>query len=70
MTDEPTWKPDNEQAIRNIIRATVAAGGAIDPKELPHIVRARLEGQVSGDVDIDAYIKSVLEQMKKAGELK
>ena len=63
------WKPDHEEAIRNIIRATVSASGAVKPEELPHIVRNRLSGQVSGKTDVDAYIRSVLEEMKKAGDV-
>jgi len=67
MSDKK-WQPDKEEAIRNIIRATVAASGSIKPEELPHLVRTRLEGQVSGDVNLDSYIQSVLDEMKKPGK--
>lgn len=68
MTDKK-WQPDMEETIRYIIRATVSASGAVDPEELPHLVRSRMQGQVSGDVDVDDYVKSVLAKMKKAGEI-
>lgn len=67
MTDK-NWKPDTEETIRKIIRSTVSASGGIDADELPHLVRTRLKGQVSGDVDVDAYIKSVLKEMREAGD--
>lgn len=67
--NEKQWKPDTEEAIRNIIRATVSASGAIRPEELPHLVRNQLSGQISGESDVDAYIKAVLEKMKRAGEI-
>ena len=57
---------DPKEAIRAIIRATVSAAGEPDPDTLPHLVRARLEGHAGGDVDVDAYVAEVLEEMKRA----
>jgi hypothetical protein len=54
------------EAIRNIIRATVSAAGEPDPDTLPHLVRKRLEGQATGEVDVDAYVREVLAEMRKA----
>lgn len=57
---------DPAEAIRNIIRATVSAAGEPDPATLPHLIRSQLEGRVSGDVDIDAYVAQVLGEMRGA----
>ena len=65
--ENPTdGKQDEAEAIRAIIRATVSAAGEPDPATLPHIVRQRLQGRVSGDVDVDAYVEEVLKEMRNA----
>jgi hypothetical protein len=64
MTDNTAPNLDKE-ALRRIIEATVAASGEPDPSTLPHIIRQRLEGQATGDLDVDAYIQEVLREMKK-----
>jgi hypothetical protein len=62
-----TSKPQlDKEALRRIIEATVSASGEPDPSTLPHQVRRRIEGQATGDIDVDAYIAEVLETMKKA----
>ncbi len=69
MSKKMQWKPDMEEAIRKIIQSSISASGTIKPDDLPHLVRAQLSSQISGDIDIDQYIKSTLEKMKKAGEI-
>lgn len=64
--DDNKPETDPTEAIKAIIRATVSASGEPDPETLPHIVRKRLEGHVAGDVDVNAYVREVLEEMKKA----
>ncbi|MEE4213213.1 MAG: hypothetical protein V2I43_28550 [Parvularcula sp.] len=65
MTD--TSKPQlDKEALRRIIEATVSAAGEPDPDTLPHQIRQRLEGQATGDLDVDAYIRDVLRELKKA----
>lgn len=63
MTEDADTDP--AEAIRNIIRATVSAAGEPDPKTLPHLVRKRLEGQALGEVDVDAYVAEVMEELRK-----
>lgn len=57
---------DPAEAIRAIIRATVSAAGEPDPDTLPHLVRQQLEGHATGDMDVDAYVKKVLREMREA----
>ncbi|GGY40189.1 hypothetical protein [Parvularcula lutaonensis] len=65
MSDKAAQTLD-EDAIRRIIEATVAAAGEPDPSTLPHLVRQRLQGQATGDIDLEQYIKRVLREMRKA----
>ncbi|WP_425407841.1 hypothetical protein [Hyphococcus sp.] len=67
MADEKKWTPQDADAIRALIRATVMNAGPIDPSIVPSKVRERIEGRVTGDVDIDAYIQQVLEEQNKKG---
>lgn len=61
MTDKkPTWKPDDEEGLKALIRATIKSAGSIDPALLPSKVREQIKGRVSGDVDVEAYVKRVL----------
>ncbi|MFC2952100.1 hypothetical protein ACFOOP_09170 [Marinicaulis aureus] len=64
MTDKK-WKPDDEESLKELIRATIKSAGAIDPAQLPSKVREQVKGRVSGDVDIDAYVKKVLAEEGK-----
>jgi hypothetical protein len=66
MAGKDETPKDKAEAIRQIIRATVSAAGEPDPDTLPHIVRKRLEGHATGDVDVDAYVREVLAEMRKA----
>ncbi len=66
MADEKKWKPDlDEDALKDLIRATIASAGPIDPSELPTKIRERIKGRATGDLDIDAYVKQVLRETKK-----
>ncbi len=64
MTDKK-WKPEDEESLKDLIRATIKSAGPTDPAQLPSKVRERIKGRVSGDVDIDAYVKKVLEEERK-----
>ncbi len=60
------WKPEpDEDAVKELIRQTIASAGPIDPSELPSKVRERIKGRAIGDLDIDAYVKQVLRETKK-----
>lgn len=65
MSDKTSWKPDDEEGLRDLIRATIKSGGAVDPALLPSKIRERIKGRLSGDVDIDAYVKQVLAEERK-----
>lgn len=62
---KPTWKPDDEEALKALIRATLKNAGPIDPAAIPSKVREQIKGRVTGDIDIDAYVKQVLRETKK-----
>ena len=66
MTDQSEPKADAAEAIRNIIRATVSAAGEPDPATLPHLVRQRLGDHAMGEKEVEAYVREVLEEMRKA----
>ena len=59
------WKPDEEAALKALIRATVMNIGPIDPATLPSKVRERIKDQISGDFDIDAYVCEILKETRK-----
>ena len=67
MTDKkPGWKPDlDEDAVKELIRQTIASAGSVDPAALPSKIRERIKGRAVGDLDVDAYIKQVLGETKK-----
>jgi hypothetical protein len=54
-----------EEALKKLIRDTVASAGAIAPDEIPHKVKERIRGQVTGDLDVDAYIADAMKRVKK-----
>ena len=61
MTDKkPTWKPDDEEGLKALIRATIKSAGSVDPALLPSKVRDQIKARIKGDIDIDAYVKRVL----------
>ena len=59
------WKPDDEEALKALIRATVIAAGPIAPDAIPHQVKERLKGRATGKLDIDAYIRQVIAETRK-----
>jgi hypothetical protein len=66
MADKKSdWKPDDEEALKALIRETLIAAGPVDPGVIPHRVKERLRGHATGDLDIDAYIKEVLAETAK-----
>ena len=65
MTDKTGWSPDKEEAVKKLIRQTIASAGDEDPAALPHRVRERLKGQATGDIDVDAYVREVLRDKRK-----
>lgn len=66
MTEKkPAWKPDDEEGLKDLIRATIKSAGSVDPALLPSKVREQIKGRVSGDIDIDAYVKRVLAEERK-----
>ncbi len=66
MSDKRKWEPElDEDALKELIRATIASAGPIDPSELPSKIRERIKGRATGDLDVDAYVKQVLREAKK-----
>ena len=67
MTDKKSgWKPaDDEETLKALIRETIHAAGPIAPDALPSKVKERIKGRLSGDIDVDAYIREVMAEMKK-----
>ena len=65
MADKKGWSPDREEALKALIRQTIAAAGEGDPGSIPHRVRERLKGQATGDLDVDAYVREALEEQKR-----
>lgn len=60
------WKPDpDEDAVKELIRQTIASAGPVDPAELPSKIRERIKGRAVGNLDVDAYIKQVLRETKR-----
>ncbi|MBI1366361.1 MAG: hypothetical protein GC153_10465 [Alphaproteobacteria bacterium] len=62
MAEEKRWTPDAEEALKALIRQTIAEAGSTDPAELPHRVKQRLKGRATGDLDVEAYVKQVLKE--------
>jgi hypothetical protein len=65
MAEKKTWKPDDEEALKALIRDTVKHAGSIDPATLPSKIREQIRGRVTGDIDIEAYVKQVLAEQRK-----
>lgn len=66
MADDKKWKPDDEEALKALIRETLKHAGPIDPSALPSKIREQIKGRVTGDVDIEAYVKQVLKEQRKS----
>ncbi len=65
MNEKSTWKPDQSEAIKRLIRTTIEAAGPLDAASIPHLLKETLRGQATGDLDVEAYVKQVLAEMKK-----
>lgn len=66
MTDKPSdWKPDDDEALKALIRKTIKSAGEIDPAAIPSKVRERLKGQATGDLDVDAFVQEIIREQKK-----
>lgn len=65
MNDKPAWKPDEEEALKALIRETVKHAGDVDPSTLPSTIRERIKGRVRGEIDVDEYVRRVLAETKK-----
>ncbi len=61
------WTPDKDAALKALIRQTVNALGDLDPDQIPHLVKQRLEGRATGDVDVETYAREVLKEIKRSG---
>lgn len=53
-----------EEALKKLIRETVESAGTIAPDEIPYKVKERIRGQVTGELDVDAYIRDLLKARK------
>lgn len=67
MAEKTSWTPDKEEALKSLIRATIEAAGPIDPASIPHLVKEKLRGQATGDLDVEAYAREVLKELRKKG---
>lgn len=56
----------DQEAIKRLIEATIAAAGDQDPAALPHLIRRQLQGQVSGNLNLDDLIKQVMRQRRSS----
>ncbi len=59
------WKPEDEETLKALIRATVMAAGPLDPSVIPHKVKERIRGRATGELDVDAYIREVIAETRK-----
>ncbi len=62
---QQNWTPDDEEGLKKLIRATLKSAGSIDPAVLPSRVRDQIKARVTGDVDIDDYVKKILAEERK-----
>lgn len=46
--------------LRRLIEETIDAVGVQDPETLPHVVRRRLEGRITGETRLDQLISEIL----------
>ena len=42
MADEKKWQPEDDEALKELIRETIKAAGPLGPDAIPHKVRERL----------------------------
>jgi hypothetical protein len=65
LTDKKRWTPDQEKALKALIRETIDAAVKTDPASVPHRVKERIKGQATGDLDIDAYVAEVMKERRR-----
>ena len=66
MTEgKKSWKPDDDETLKTLVRETIRAAGVTDTEDLPHKIRERIRGQVTGEIDVDEIIKQVLKEANK-----
>jgi len=53
-----------EEALKALIRQTVAEAGKMAPDEIPHWVKERIRGQAAGDLDVEAYVRDLLKKRR------
>lgn len=68
MTKDSQWEPDKSAALKALIRQTIESAGDIKPDALPHRIKDRLKDFAAGDVDLDQYIRDVLDEIDKDQE--
>ncbi|OFW98845.1 MAG: hypothetical protein A3E78_13515 [Alphaproteobacteria bacterium RIFCSPHIGHO2_12_FULL_63_12] len=54
-----------DEALKKLIRETVASAGALSPDDIPHTVKQRIREQAAGDLDVDAYIREAIKSRNK-----
>lgn len=59
------WRPDNDEDLKALIRATIRSAGSTDPAVLPSKLRERIKSRLAGDTDLEAYIKDALKDQRK-----
>lgn len=64
MSDGKRWKPDTDEALKALIRQTIKEMGETDPAAIPHLVKRKLKSQAAGDLDIEAYVREVLRDLR------
>lgn len=65
MPNAAISKRDREEALKALIRDTIAKAGKLPPEAIPHRVKTRLKDQAVGDVDVDKLIAEALADQKK-----
>lgn len=59
------WQPDDDDVLKELIRSTIKSAGVNDPSILPSKIRAQIRARISGDTNIDDYVKKVLAETRK-----
>ncbi len=65
MPDPAISGSDRENALKALIRDTIAKAGKLPPEAIPHRVKTRLKNQAFGDIDIDQLIAEALAEQKR-----
>lgn len=65
MPDAAISKRDREEALKALIRDTIAKAGKLPPEAIPHRVKTRLKNQAVDEVDIDKLIEDALTEQRR-----